>query len=115
MNTEGSFRCVRCDKSCKGCFGDGPDSCHTCADGYVHNKEKSACISEETANRIFNLSNTRFFTYAGLCIATCIIFQRSVVVAGGLGFVVAVYISVAEYYLQGATGELKPIGGGGDF
>ncbi len=109
VNTEGAFECVRCDRACDGCRGDGPDSCIKCAEGYLKNKEGTACISEETAGRILNLSNTRFFTYAGLCIATCIIFQRSVAVASTLGVVVAVYISLAEYYLQGATGELKPI------
>ena len=38
VNTEGSFRCMRCDKSCDGCDGDGPDNCAKCADGYVKNK-----------------------------------------------------------------------------
>ena len=38
VNTEGSFRCMRCDKSCDGCDGDGPDNCAKCADGHVKNK-----------------------------------------------------------------------------
>ena len=38
VNTEGSFRCMRCDKSCDGCDGDGPDNCAKCGDGYVKNK-----------------------------------------------------------------------------
>ena len=108
VNTEGSFRCMKCDKACDGCEGDGPDACAACAMGYTRNKD-GLCISEETAGRIFTISNTRFFTYIGLCIAACIIFQRSVAVAGILGVVIAVYITISEYYLQGASGDLKPI------
>ena len=109
VNTEGGYRCVKCDKACDGCDGDGPDSCDRCAEGYVRGKDGKVCITEQTAGRIFTISNSRFFTYLGLCIAACIIFQRSVAVAGVLGVVIAVYISVSEYYLQGATGELKPV------
>ena len=60
--------------------------------------------------RMLTLSNTRYFTYLGLCVATAIIFQRSSAIAGVLGVVVAAYVTLSEYYLQGATGELKPIG-----
>lgn len=34
VNTDGSFKCLECDKSCQGCEGDGPDLCIKCADGY---------------------------------------------------------------------------------
>ena len=44
VNTEGSFRCMRCDKSCDGCDGDGPDNCAKCGDGYVKNKVQYLCI-----------------------------------------------------------------------
>ena len=108
VNTEGSFRCMRCDKACDGCDGDGPDSCAKCAEGYEKNKD-GLCVSEAAQGRIFSISNTRYFTYIGLCVAACIIFQRSVTVAGVLGLVIAVYISLSEYYLQNSTGELKPI------
>ena len=109
VNTEGAYKCVKCDAACNGCEGDGPDTCLKCADGYTLNKDGTVCITEEAAGRIFTISNTRFFTYAGLCIAACIIFQRSVAVAGCLGLVIAVYISVSEYYLMGSTGDLKPV------
>ena len=41
---------------------------------------------------------------------TAIIFQKSTVVAGMLGLVVAVYVSLAEYYLttMDLDGDLKP-------
>ena len=109
VNTEGSFSCLSCDKSCKSCHSDGPDSCYECADDHTMNKDKF-CISNETAGKMLNLSNTRYLTYLGLCVATAIIFQRSSAIAGVLGVVVAAYVTLSEYYLQGATGELKPIG-----
>ena len=34
VNSEGSYSCLECDKSCDGCDGDGPDMCEKCADGY---------------------------------------------------------------------------------
>ena len=119
INTEGSHRCMSCDSSCKGCFADGPDSCIECANGYVFQKQNDGeddghgnggvCITEKEAGRIFSLSNTRYVTYGGLCVAAAIISQRSAIIAGILGLVVVAYISLSEYYLQGATGELRPI------
>ena len=119
VNTEGSHSCMTCDKSCKGCIADGPDSCHECANGYVFQKHKDGdddghgsggvCITEQEAGRIFSLSNTRYVTYGGLCVAAAIISQRSAIIAGILGLVIVSYITLSEYYLQGATGELKPV------
>lgn len=34
VNSEGSFKCLECDKSCNGCIGDGPDLCNQCSDGF---------------------------------------------------------------------------------
>ena len=107
VNTEGSFNCVTCDKSCASCEADGPDSCIECAEGFL--KNDNVCVSKEVAGRIFNMSQVRYLTYGGLFVATAIIFQRSTLLAGGLGLVVVAYISLSEYYLQGATGELRPI------
>lgn len=42
---------------------------------------------------------TRYLTYLGLCLATCIIFQRSMLFASIIGLAVGLYISVAEYML----------------
>jgi len=120
VNTEGSYKCFDCDKSCHSCFADGPDSCNECAEGYVMNPNKDkegaamagsegVCVTQETAGRMFSISNTRYFTYGGLCVATCIIFQRSAYIAGFLGLVIAMYITLSEYYLQDASGELRPI------
>ncbi len=35
VNTEGSYSCFDCDRSCDGCYGDGPDMCDSCALGYT--------------------------------------------------------------------------------
>ena len=51
------------------------------------------------AGKLFNIDNTRFFTYAGLVVATCIILHKNWIVASGVGVVVAAYISFTEYYL----------------
>lgn len=107
VNTEGSYKCSKCDQACQSCHGDGPDSCEVCAEGYVKNDQ--VCISDKAAGRIFNMTNVRFLTYGGLFIAIAIIFQRSIYIAGVLGLVVAAYISLSEYYLQGSTGELRPV------
>ena len=57
------------------------------------------------------MNNIRYLTYGGLFVATAIIFQRSLYIAGVLGLVVVAYISLSEYYLQGSTGELRPVMG----
>ena len=113
VNNEGSFRCVTCDKACDGCDADGPDNCLKCAEGYkLKNKfcvaDKAASGEEKyfsesyiriLAGKIFNIDNTRFFTYAGLVVATAIILHKNLAVASVVGGVVAAYISFTEYYL----------------
>lgn len=47
----------------------------------------------------------RYFTYLGLCFATCVIFQSSVYAASAIGLAVALYISLAEYYLYLNPGQ----------
>ena len=66
-------------------------------------------MTEEAAGRIFSMTNVRYLTYSGLFVATLIIFQRSTLIAGLLGIVVAAYIGCSEYFLAGATGELMPV------
>lgn len=54
---------------------------------------------------------TRYLTYLGLCIATCVIFQSSMWLAALVGIAVAVYISVSEYWLSSATAANGGVGG----
>lgn len=35
INSDGSYKCLECDRSCEGCTGDGPDMCIRCAAGYI--------------------------------------------------------------------------------
>ena len=66
-----------------------------------------------TIGRVFTIDNTRFFTYAGLVVATMIIFHKNWHVASLVGGVVGVYISCTEYYLANNTmnGDLQPTPG----
>lgn len=43
---------------------------------------------------------TRYLTYLGLCIATCVILQSSTWAASAVGLAVALYISLSEYWLR---------------
>jgi len=97
VNSEGSYKCIGCDKSCEGCFGDGPDMCEKCASGFV--LKNKMCIDDSTAGRSLYLSTTRYLTYLGLCLATCIIFQKNMAIASVIGITVAIYISASEYLL----------------
>lgn len=58
---------------------------------------------------------TRYLTYLGMCIATCVIFQSSTIAASAVGLAVALYISVSEYWLTTyqSPGEKGMPGGGG--
>lgn len=104
VNKEGSYSCLECDKSCDGCDGDGPDMCNKCASGYT--KSGNMCVDkvEWYANIYPNL--TRYLTYLGLCITTCIIFPKNMVVASLIGLSVAVYISLSEYMLGSSNGDM---------
>ena len=42
---------------------------------------------------------SRYITYFGLVVATCIIFQRNVYAASSVGLLVGLYISVSEYMI----------------
>lgn len=44
MNSIGSYACTKCDKSCNGCHGDGPDMCRKCAKEY--SKKGDFCVAD---------------------------------------------------------------------
>lgn len=62
MNSQGSYACFPCDKSCEGCFGDGPDMCRKCAKGYSKKDDSEFCTldSEEEDNQFDELTRTRY-------------------------------------------------------
>uniref|UniRef100_A0A1L8DNP2 Putative conserved secreted protein n=1 Tax=Nyssomyia neivai TaxID=330878 RepID=A0A1L8DNP2_9DIPT len=103
VNKEGSFACIDCDKSCSGCTGDGPDLCTVCADGYE--LRNGLCTDTAGEKRDQYVTMTRYLTYLGLCIATCVIFQSSTWIASLVGLAVALYISVSEYWLAGSANK----------
>lgn len=51
---------------------------------------------------------TRYITYLGLCIATCLTFKSSVWIASSIGLSVACYISFSEYYLSSPPQSQTP-------
>ncbi|KAL1130167.1 hypothetical protein AAG570_013105 [Ranatra chinensis] len=97
INKEGSYTCLACDRACESCHGDGPDMCEKCAQGYILKDHICVAGGNEKQN---SLDWNRYFTYLGLCIATCIIFQKNTVIASVIGLSVAIYVSVSEYMLS---------------
>lgn len=57
-------------------------------------------IDEASEQRDQYVNIMRLFTYFGLCIATCVIFQSSTHIAYIVGAAVAVYITASEYWLS---------------
>ena len=45
-NTEGSYSCTKCDKSCSMCTGPGADKCTACAPKYYKNQEGRNCMGK---------------------------------------------------------------------
>jgi len=45
VNTEGTFRCLACDKACASCSSDGPDNCVECADGFKD--KEGVCVKDK--------------------------------------------------------------------
>lgn len=56
-------------------------------------------FSDKQKGRDDRVNFTRYMTYLGLCIATCIILRRNMIIASLLGLFVAFYITVSEYWL----------------
>lgn len=98
VNNDGGYRCLDCDKSCAGCIGDGPDMCVNCAAGFY--KNDNMCVDSSEESRKSFVSVSRYLTYLGLCIATCIILNKNTYLAAIVGLCVGVYITVAEYMLN---------------
>uniref|UniRef100_A0A182J1F1 Uncharacterized protein n=1 Tax=Anopheles atroparvus TaxID=41427 RepID=A0A182J1F1_ANOAO len=121
--------CSQCHRACAtgGCTGAGPNACRVCRSGWVMDSARGGCVdvdecitgapctsqqfcvnnegsyscldtSNEKRNQYANF--TRYLTYLGLCIATCIVLQNSTWLAALVGLAVAIYISVSEYWLN---------------
>lgn len=69
--------------------------CKECADGFA--LKQGICTSTKVDKADEMISYSRYVTYAGLCIATCIILQNNIYIASVIGILVASYIGIAEY------------------
>ncbi|PNF21193.1 hypothetical protein B7P43_G05107 [Cryptotermes secundus] len=98
VNNDGSYTCLVCDRACESCQSDGPDMCDKCAEGYT--LKDNVCVDVHEHGRKSHVNMTRYLTYAGLCIATCIILQKNTLAASLVGLSVALYISLSEYFLS---------------
>lgn len=106
INNEGSYSCLDCDRSCNGCDGDGPDNCFACAKGYFLND--NMCQDEAQYSRDRHVVIARYAVYAGLTVATCIIFQNNQKVAYGIGLAVALYITASEHFISQSNQNAGP-------
>lgn len=107
VNNEGSYECLACDAACAGCTGDGPDLCIRCGEGYEVSGEM--CVDAHGEGRRRWVIVTRYLTYLGLCLTTCIVLQRSVWAAAVIGLAVAMYISVSEYVILNSPSPLGTV------
>ncbi|KAH7642550.1 hypothetical protein HUG17_5595 [Dermatophagoides farinae] len=104
INTDGSYHCYQCDPACNGCDGDGPDSCLKCADDHI--LKDGICMNPDPKPLIQPYASpTRYATYFGLCIVTCIIFRHNIYVSSGIGLAVALYIMASEKSLETEYGR----------
>lgn len=95
VNTEGSHLCIGCHSSCSSCYGDAPDECLQCKDSYT--RRGNMCIDSAEWWRSVHVQWGRHLTYLGLCVATFIIFKKSIFIASIVGVAVATYIGASEY------------------
>ncbi|KAF7287748.1 hypothetical protein GWI33_003383 [Rhynchophorus ferrugineus] len=108
VNTEGSFKCLDCHRSCLNCAGDGPDECIECAEGYK--KKDNMCVSASEEDRKNYISLSRYITYFGLCACTCIVSQKNIYLAAIVGLFVGIYITLSEYILSTTDGNKNDLG-----
>lgn len=98
VNTEGSYFCYKCDRSCDGCHGDGPDMCLRCAKGFT--LENGHCTAPKLTIMSPYASYHRYAIYFGLSVSTYILLQNNVYMSGLVGLAVALYIGVSEYVMS---------------
>ncbi|KAM3926907.1 protein disulfide isomerase CRELD2 [Leptodactylus fuscus] len=72
LNTEGSFSCERCDKSCAGCSGEGPDKCKDCTTGYILEDDKCTDVNEcDSAEKVCLRDNENCVNTPGSYTCVC--------------------------------------------
>lgn len=78
--------------------------CLSCADGFK--LEGKVCVNENPSHHESQMEMSRYVTYLGLCMATCIILRNNIYAASVIGVIVAFYIGIAEYTIGGNSLEL---------
>jgi len=69
--------------------------CDECAEDFTNSQ--GVCVESRQQQQTQQATFTRYVTYAGLCVATFIIFNKNTWVAMIVGAAVSVYITLAEY------------------
>lgn len=129
VNTEGSYFCygkytsirrisrliwsysnriwffIECDRACDGCYGDGPDMCLRCTQGYK--LDNGYCVALKKTIIPPEANYYRYAIYVGLSICTCIILHNNVYIASVIGLGVALYIGFCEYIMATHTNEMN--------
>lgn len=77
--------------------------CLACADGFK--MEGKVCVNESPSHHENQMEMSRYVTYLGLCMATCIILRNNIYAASVIGLIVACYIGIAEYTIGGTSLE----------
>ena len=80
--------------------------CLKCAEDFE--MRNSICVSLKSKKDKQSGEISRYGTYLGLGLATCIIFRNNIYIASVIGVVVATYIGVAEYTIGDAP-PLNPL------
>lgn len=94
INTDGSYYCKSCDKSCGSCIGNGPTNCTSCEVGNL--LWAGTCIDRQQRMDIINTTHNRIILYSGLLIIAFIIFRTSRTLASVAILIIAVYIYFSE-------------------
>lgn len=81
--------------------------CLECEEGFV--KKDDICVDSRSRQQEQTVDVSRYATYFGLCVATCVIFSNNIYLASVIGVMVALYIAVAEYTIDNRTPLVSPI------
>lgn len=94
LNSEGSYVCKPCDKSCKACVGTGLNNCTACNNNDI--LWDRMCISQEQKEEMVSRSILRAIVYLGLLLSCFLIYKTS----KNISFVFIVLVSVYIYYYE---------------
>lgn len=94
-----------CDRACNGCYGDGPDMCLKCANGYK--LDNGNCLALKKTILPPEANYYRYGIYTGLLICTSVILANNIYIAALVGLGVSFYIGVSEYIMSTHLQEVE--------